>query len=31
MNHISNAKVHLKIRSGNVNIKDYPDIVHVVQ
>ena len=24
MNHISNAKVHLKIRSGNVNIYDWP-------
>ena len=23
MNHISNVKVHLKTRSGNVNIEDY--------
>ena len=26
MNHISNVKVHLKIRSGNVNIKRWQDI-----
>ena len=30
MNHISNVEVHLKIRSGNVNIKERVDNCHEV-